>query len=134
MPSSRTELSFRGPVEPGCLDRTHDLLAQLWQEQPDVAEMDQIMFSTAVLEVASNIVSHGGAGTVSIVLQGDAGSWRLASAMTEQRSKWISRMRCCPMILPSPGAVLRWFAWPWTSSAIHTATDSAAGASFAVAR
>ena len=72
MPSSRTELSFRGPVEPACLDRTHDLLAQLWQEQPDVAEMDQIMFSTAVLEVANNIVSHGGAGTISLVLNGDA--------------------------------------------------------------
>ena len=72
MASSRTELSFRGPVETACLDRTHDLLAQLWQEQPDVAEMDQIMFSTAVLEVANNIVSHGGAGTVSIVLNGDA--------------------------------------------------------------
>ena len=71
MPSSRTELSFHGPVELACLDRTHDLLAQLWQEQPDVAEMDQIMFSTAVLEVANNVVSHGGGGTVSIVLQGD---------------------------------------------------------------
>ena len=71
MASSRAELSFRGPVEPVCLDRTHDLLAQLWQQQPDVAEMDQIMFSTAVLEVANNIVSHGNGGTVSLVLQGD---------------------------------------------------------------
>jgi serine/threonine-protein kinase RsbW len=72
VPSSRAELSFRGPVEPACLDRTHDLLAQLWQEQPDVSEMDLIMFSTAVLEVANNIVSHGGAGTVSLLLKGDA--------------------------------------------------------------
>jgi anti-sigma regulatory factor (Ser/Thr protein kinase) len=69
--SSRAEVSFRGPVEPASLDRTHELLAQLWQEQPDVAEMDQIMFSTAVLEVANNIVSHGAAGTVSLVLHGD---------------------------------------------------------------
>ena len=72
MASSGAELSFRSPVEPACLDRTHDLLARLWQEQPDVAEMDQIMFSTAVLEVANNIVSHGGGGTVFLVLQGDA--------------------------------------------------------------
>ena len=71
MASSRAELSFRGPAEPSCLDRTHDLLARLWQEQPDVAEMDQIMFSTAVLEVANNIISHGAAGTVSLLLQGD---------------------------------------------------------------
>ncbi len=71
MASSRAEVSFRGPVEPASLDRTHDLLAQLWQEQPDVAEMDQIMFTTAVLEVANNIVSHGDGGTVSLVLQGD---------------------------------------------------------------
>jgi serine/threonine-protein kinase RsbW len=47
------------------------LLAQLWQEQPDVAETDQIMFSTAVLEVANNIVNHGGGGTMSLVLRGD---------------------------------------------------------------
>jgi serine/threonine-protein kinase RsbW len=70
--SSRTELSFRGSVEPACLDRTHELLAQLWQEQPDVAELDQIMFSTAVLEVANNIVSHSAGGSISLVLQGDA--------------------------------------------------------------
>ena len=72
MPSSRAELSFHEPVGPACLDRTHDLLAQLWREQPDVAETDRIMFSTAVLEVANNIVSHGAAGTVSLVVHGDA--------------------------------------------------------------
>ena len=72
MPSSRTELSFQGPAEPACLDRTHELLDLLWQQQPDVAEMDQIMFSTAVLEVANNIVSHGAAGTLSLMLQSDA--------------------------------------------------------------
>jgi serine/threonine-protein kinase RsbW len=72
VPSSYTELSFRGPAEPACLDRTHELLDLLWQQQPDVAEMDQIMFSTAVLEVANNIVSHGAAGTLSVMLQGDA--------------------------------------------------------------
>ena len=71
MPSSRTELSFNGPIEQACLDRTHDLLARLWQEQPEVAEVDQIMFTTAVLEVANNIVRHGGNGTVSVVLRGD---------------------------------------------------------------
>ena len=69
--SSRTELSFRGPIEPASLDSTHDLLARLWQEQPDVPELDRIMFSTAVLEVANNIVSHGGVGTVSLVLNRD---------------------------------------------------------------
>jgi serine/threonine-protein kinase RsbW len=72
MPGSRTELRLRAPVEPACLDRTHELLDQLWLEQPDVAETDKIMFSTAVLEVANNIVSHGAGGTVSVVLQGDA--------------------------------------------------------------
>lgn len=71
MPGSRTELSFRGPIEPACLDSTHDLLARLWREQPDVTDLDRIMFSTAVLEVANNIVSHGGVGSVSLALNGD---------------------------------------------------------------
>jgi anti-sigma regulatory factor (Ser/Thr protein kinase) len=71
MSSSRTELSFHGTIEQACLDHTHDLLARLWQEQPDVAEIDQMMFTTAVLEVANNIVRHGGNGTVSVVLRGD---------------------------------------------------------------
>jgi anti-sigma regulatory factor (Ser/Thr protein kinase) len=71
VPSSRTELSFSGPIEPASLDRTHDLLAQLWLEQPEVAQVDQIMFTTAVLEVANNIVRHAGTGTISLVLQGD---------------------------------------------------------------
>jgi serine/threonine-protein kinase RsbW len=72
VPSSRTELSYRGPVDPVCLDRTHELLGQLWQQQPDVAQLDQIMFSTAVLEVANNIVSHGDGGTLSVLLRGNA--------------------------------------------------------------
>ena len=72
MPTSPAELSFRGPAEPACLDRAHDLLALLWRQRPDVAETDQIMFSTAVLEVANNIVSHGAAATVWLALHGDA--------------------------------------------------------------
>ncbi|HWI02044.1 MAG TPA: ATP-binding protein [Propionibacteriaceae bacterium] len=72
MATSPVELSFQGPAEPTCLDRTHDLLALLWQQRPDVAETDQIMFSTAVLEVANNIVSHGAAATVWLTLNGNA--------------------------------------------------------------
>ena len=71
MPASRSELRFQGPAKPEYLDRTHDLLDRLWRDQTDVAEVDRMMFTTAVLEVANNIISHGGARFCSLVLQGD---------------------------------------------------------------
>lgn len=54
-----TELSFTGPAQPACLDHVHDLLARLWDEQPAVASEDRVLFTTAVVEVANNIVEHG---------------------------------------------------------------------------
>lgn len=54
-----TELSFTGPAQPACLEHVHDLLARLWDEQPAVASEDRVLFTTAVVEVANNIVEHG---------------------------------------------------------------------------
>ena len=58
MPDSSAELTFQGPAEPGCLDRIHELMQQLWQAGPPVDDVDQMMFAMAVLEIANNIVRH----------------------------------------------------------------------------
>jgi serine/threonine-protein kinase RsbW len=71
VPGSRTELEFSGPARHECLDRIHDLLAELWQLQPGVSETDQLMFSTAVLEVGNNILTHGTAALMSIAVTGN---------------------------------------------------------------
>lgn len=45
-------------VDPDCLGKVHNLLAQMWSTSPDVSELDRIMFETAVMEIAANIVQH----------------------------------------------------------------------------
>ena len=58
MPPSRAELTFAGPAHADCLDAIHDLMSRLWRAEPGVTDTDRMMFTTAVLEVANNIVTH----------------------------------------------------------------------------
>ncbi len=74
MPGDRLELRFSAPARPECLDQIHDLLAQLWQRQPAVSEVDQMMFTTAVLEVGNNILTHGEASTLRVMVAADTGT------------------------------------------------------------
>ena len=56
------EITFRGPAEPASLKQVHGLLARLWASDPGVTPLDRMLFSTAVAEVATNIIKHGGPG------------------------------------------------------------------------
>jgi len=58
MPPNRAELTFAGPAHPECLDAIHELMGRLWQAETGVTDTDRMMFTTAVLEVANNIVTH----------------------------------------------------------------------------
>ena len=58
MPASPTELTFTGPAGPECLDAIHDLLDRLWYARASIDDTDRAMFTTAVLEIANNIVTH----------------------------------------------------------------------------
>ena len=58
MPPNRAELTFAGPAHAQCLDAIHDLMSRLWRAEPGVTDTDRMMFTTAVLEVANNIVTH----------------------------------------------------------------------------
>jgi serine/threonine-protein kinase RsbW len=50
--------SFRGLSTADAIDSVHDELEGLWQDAPFVQDVDQMTFTTAVIEAASNIVQH----------------------------------------------------------------------------
>ena len=96
MPDSPAELTFSAPARPECLDRIHDLLAQLWQQHPEVSEGDRIMFTTAVLEVGNNILTHGTPITISVVVTADAG--QLEAGLTDDGAAAPVNLK--PAVLP----------------------------------
>lgn len=49
---------LRANAEPGWLDEVHDLLDELWGAVPAVGASDRMCFTTALAEVAANIVEH----------------------------------------------------------------------------
>lgn len=57
-PAPLHERSLHACVDPQCLDKVHDLVAQLWVEATDVSELDRALFEVAVLEIAGNILQH----------------------------------------------------------------------------
>jgi serine/threonine-protein kinase RsbW len=50
--------SFRGPAADEAIESVHNDLDSLWRDVPFVGDMDQMTFTTAVIESASNIVQH----------------------------------------------------------------------------
>ncbi len=50
--------SFRGPASEDAIESVHNHLDSLWHDVPFVQDMDQMTFTTAVIESASNIVQH----------------------------------------------------------------------------
>ncbi len=52
------EVMLKAPVETATLKGVHALLAELWAEAPGIAAQDRMMFTTAVAEVATNIIKH----------------------------------------------------------------------------
>ncbi len=56
---SDREVAVAGAVDPDCLDRIHTALSELWAGAPDIPDLDQYLFSTALLEVVSNTLAHG---------------------------------------------------------------------------
>jgi len=50
--------SFRGPAAEDAIEAVHNGLDSLWRDVPFVDDMDQMTFTTAVIESASNIVQH----------------------------------------------------------------------------
>jgi serine/threonine-protein kinase RsbW len=53
------EYRLDGLAVPETLDLLHDLLERVGREHPEVAPADVMMFETAVIEIAGNVVEHG---------------------------------------------------------------------------
>ena len=54
-------LVFRTP--PDGVDLVHAALASLWAERADIDETDRMMFETALIELASNVIQHATSST-----------------------------------------------------------------------
>ena len=50
--------SFRGLADVEAIESVHNELDGLWEDAPLVQAVDQMTFTTAVIEAASNIVQH----------------------------------------------------------------------------
>jgi serine/threonine-protein kinase RsbW len=50
--------SFRGLANADAIESVHNELDGLWEDAPFVQDVDQMTFTTAVIESASNIVQH----------------------------------------------------------------------------
>ena len=51
--------AFRAPATPQAIDELHTELDLMWETASFVPEFDQMAFTTAVIEAASNLVQHG---------------------------------------------------------------------------
>jgi serine/threonine-protein kinase RsbW len=55
-----SELTFTGPAGPESLEHVHQLIQQLWDQEPGVPTTDRYLFATALVELLTNIIQHGG--------------------------------------------------------------------------
>jgi serine/threonine-protein kinase RsbW len=53
------EYLLEGLAVPESLNLLHDLLERVGLEHPDLSDADLMLFETAVIEVAGNVVEHG---------------------------------------------------------------------------
>jgi serine/threonine-protein kinase RsbW len=53
------EYALEGLAVPESLNLLHDLLDRVSREHPDIDSADLMLFETAVIEVAGNVVEHG---------------------------------------------------------------------------
>lgn len=48
---------------PDDVNTVHALLVEVWADAPAVSTMDRVCFETALIELASNVISHAGDGS-----------------------------------------------------------------------
>ncbi|MBT2513147.1 ATP-binding protein [Arthrobacter sp. ISL-30] len=67
---------FRGESIPESIEAVHTELDSLWEDADFVPEMDRMTFTTAVIEVASNIIQHAEpVGQIPVELGVDISVW-----------------------------------------------------------
>lgn len=48
---------------PDDVDIVHNLLISIWAERPMIADAERYIFETAIIELTSNVIQHGDAGS-----------------------------------------------------------------------
>ncbi|WP_425956134.1 ATP-binding protein [Xylanimonas sp. McL0601] len=59
MPGDSHDYVLEGFAVPGGLDHVHALLERAGAEHPEIDPTDLMLFETAVIEIANNVVEHG---------------------------------------------------------------------------
>ncbi|WP_345750694.1 ATP-binding protein [Microbacterium rhizophilus] len=59
MSGEEEQYSLDGFAVPTEIDRLHTLLETVGADHPDIESMDLMLFETAVIEIANNVVEHG---------------------------------------------------------------------------
>jgi serine/threonine-protein kinase RsbW len=49
-------LTLQAP--PDDVDAVHELVARLWDDRPDIGDLDRMAFETALIELTSNVIEH----------------------------------------------------------------------------
>jgi serine/threonine-protein kinase RsbW len=60
MTDPRHTLNWAAP--PDDVEAVHDFLESIWQDFPDVDSTDRMIFETAIVELASNVIEHAAPG------------------------------------------------------------------------
>jgi serine/threonine-protein kinase RsbW len=76
--------AYQAPATPEAIDELHTELDRIWEIASFVPELDQMAFTTAVIEAASNVVQHG------VAVPG--GELRLAVTLTVMASVLQARI------------------------------------------
>lgn len=103
MASDPTRLEVTGRGDAVFLDDVHEALAELWRRAP-AGDEDRMLFELAVVEVAGNIVQHGGsvAGPVEVRLELEATGDDLIAVFRDSADPPILDLSSVSM--PDPGA------------------------------
>jgi serine/threonine-protein kinase RsbW len=49
-------LTLRAPGDD--VDAVHEFIEHLWEERPDIGDLDRMAFETALIELTSNVIEH----------------------------------------------------------------------------
>jgi serine/threonine-protein kinase RsbW len=97
------EYLLEGLAVPDSLNLLHDLLDRVSREHPDIDSADLMLFETAVIEVAGNVVEHGRPpGSVTWSFRIEIGADQLEASLSDSGEEypggtWGTEMPADPM-------------------------------------
>lgn len=83
MTETKHTLSWGAPGDD--VNFVHDFLESIWVVHPDIPEMDRMLFETAIIELASNVIEHAESDDsgVACILQVQTGAHSLRAELSD---------------------------------------------------